>query len=165
MNEPGSVRVTASVCARLESLMDTEAERIRRTSPYDKPYWHLERARIGASRRVSVELVVNGRAAQQQEIEADGSMHNLQFETHIDQSSWIALRILPSSHTNPLFVQLKGAPIRASKKSAQWCRTGVDVCWEQKSKRIRPSERAEAALAFEQARVTYDRISKECATD
>lgn len=161
----GKVRVTATVCARLEPEIDAETEKIRNTSPYDKPYWHLERARMGESRRVSVELVVNGMPAQRREILADGSQQELEFEVKIDQSSWIALRILPSSHTNPVFVIVNNTPIRASRKSAQWCRTGVDVCWEQKSKRIRPLELASATDTYQHARRTYDRILSECKTD
>lgn len=165
LNDPAKVRVTATVCARLEAEADEYTEHIRKASPYEEPYWHLERARIGASRRVAVELVVNGFSVQQQEILADGSYHALAFEVRIDQSSWVSLRILPSSHANPLFVLVNGAPIRASRKSAQWCRTGVDVCWEQKSKRIRPSELAAAAAAFDHARATYDDILSECKKD
>jgi hypothetical protein len=165
MDRPDNIRVTASVCARLQPEIDAQTERIRKTSPYDKPYWHLERARIGDSRNVSVELVVNGFPVQQQIIEGDGSLHDVSFGLQIEKSSWVALRILPSAHTNPHFVLLHGSPIRASRKSAQWCRAGVDVCWEQKSKRIRPSEAAEAAAAFEHARTTYDRILSECSTD
>ena len=162
LDSPRKVHVTASVCARLETEVTAETERIRKTSPYDQPYWHLERARVGDSRNVPVELIVNGLPCQRQEIEADGSVHEVGFDVEIGKSSWIALRILPSSHTNPLFVLVKGAPIRASKKSARWCRSGVDVCWKEKSKRIRPAEMGEAAAAFDHARGAYDRIIAEC---
>ena len=154
--------VAASVCARLEPEITPETQRIRKTSPYDQPYWHLERARIGDSRRVPVELILNGVPIQKQEIEADGSLRELHFNVEIVRSSWIALRILPSSHTNPLFVTVSRAPVRASRKSAEWCRTGVDICWEQKSKRIRPSELADAAASFDHARRVYDQIITEC---
>jgi hypothetical protein len=162
---PGKVQVTATVCARLEPEISTQTEKIRSTSPYDKPYWHLERARIGNSRKVPIELIVNGWPVQRKEIPADGSPQPIDFDVDINQSSWIALRILPSSHTNPRFVVMNGAPIRASRKSAQWCRAGVDVCWQQKSKRIRPSEMAAAATAYDHARAAYDRIIIECETE
>ena len=162
MRAPGKLHLSASVCARLEPEISAECDKIRKADAFDHPFWHLERARVGTSRRVPVELVVNGIAVQKQEIEADGSMQEVHFDVEVRRSSWIALRILPSCHTNPLFVRVDGAPIRASKRSAQWCRTCVDVCWEQKSKRIRPSELAEAAAAFEHARTTYDRIISEC---
>ena len=162
MHAPGKLHVAASICARLEPEITPETERIRRTSPYGQPYWHLERARIAGCRRVPVELVVNGLAVQTQEIEADGSLHDVHFDLDVVRSSWIALRIFPSSHTNPVFVVVDGAPVRASQKSAQWCRSGVDVCWEQKSKRIRSSEIADAAAAFEHARRVYNQIVAEC---
>jgi hypothetical protein len=165
IDKPGSIRVTASVCARLVPEMNPETERIRKTSPYDKPYWHLERARIGQSRKVPVELIVNGFPVQHQAIEADGSLHDVHFDVPIQKSSWIALRILPSSHTNPHFVTIRDLPVRVSRKSARWCRSCVDVCWEQKAKRIRPSEMQEAAAAFEHARTTFDRIISECGAE
>jgi hypothetical protein len=114
---------------------------------------------------VPVELIVNGWPVQRKEIAADGSPQPIEFDVEIRQSSWIALRILPSSHTNPLFVMVNGAPLRASRKSAQWCRAGVDVCWQQKSKRIRTSEMAAAASAYDHARAAYDRIIAECKTE
>jgi hypothetical protein len=71
-------------------------------------------------------------------------------------------RILPSSHTNPIYALVQGAPLRASRKSAEWCRKAVDVCWASKSPRIRKREIEKAAVAWDHARVTYDRIISEC---
>jgi hypothetical protein len=55
-----TVRVTATVCARLQPEIDDASRTIKNASPYDRPYWHLERARIGQSREVAVELLLNG---------------------------------------------------------------------------------------------------------
>ncbi|MBI2679979.1 MAG: CehA/McbA family metallohydrolase [Candidatus Solibacter usitatus] len=149
---PASVRVTANVAALLETTPD---ETIRKT-PYDqKPYWELERARIGSTRNVPVELIVNGEAVARKEIAADGVERPIAFDTKIDQSSWVALRILPSSHTNPVFVMVGGKPIRASRKSAEWCLRAVDQCWSQKAQQIRLEERGEAQRAYEFARQAY----------
>jgi hypothetical protein len=74
----------------------------------------------------------------------------------------VALRILPSAHTHPVFVQVAGKPIRASKRSAQWCRACVDKVWEVKSPFMRASERAAAAQAFDHARRRYEAIGAEC---
>jgi GTP1/Obg family GTP-binding protein len=82
----------------------------------------------------------------------------LKFDQRIDKSSWIALRVMPSSHTNPIDLLVDNAPIRASLESAQWCRKAVDICWTQKSQRIRPREIDEARAAYERARSVYDRI-------
>jgi hypothetical protein len=158
-----TVRVTAQVCARLEPEINDRTEEIRSASPYDPPYWHLERSRIGVSRKVPVELIANGLSVQRREIEADGTLFAVEFDVPISQSSWLALRILPSCHTNPIFVLVNGTSVRASKRSAEWSRKAVDVCWQQKSQRIRTAELEEARAAFGHARSTYDRIISECA--
>jgi hypothetical protein len=150
--------VTARVCARLEPEISEATEHILKSPPQEKPQWHLERARIGQTRKVAVELVVNGIAVQRSEIDADGSLQPVEFDVNIDQSSWIALRVLPSSHTNPIYILVKNAPIRASRASAQWCRKAVDVCWEQKTQRMRPTEIDEAKASYDHARSVYERI-------
>lgn len=160
---PTEVEVTAHVAARLEPTATDETRAIQRASPYDKPYWHIERARIGDTRTVPVELVVNGIAVDRTEIIADGAPRAVTFHTRITQSSWVALRIYPSSHTNPIVVSVAGRPVRSSRDSAVWCRRGVDVCWEQKRQRIRPQELSAAADAYEHARRTYDSILREFA--
>jgi hypothetical protein len=79
----------------------------------------------------------------------------------VEHSSWIAVRVLPSSHTNPIFVLVDGKPIRASRQSAEWCLAAVNQCWTQKAPRIRPSERDEAKAAYDHARETYRKIIAE----
>ncbi len=160
--QPGTVEISAEICARLEPSPSAATRSIQHASPYAKPYWHLERARLGDSRRVPVELIVNGQAVGRTEIEADGQVRPIRFRTELKRSSWLALRIYPSCHTNPIFVEVQGRPVRASKASAQWCRQGVDVCWEQKRQRIRPAELDAAAAAYDHARAAYDRILREC---
>ncbi len=156
-----TVQVTARVCARLEPAITETTRAIQRSSPYDKPYWHLERARLGASRKVPVELIVNGISVQTIEIEADGALHPVRFDAPIPHTSWIALRIFPSVHTSPVFVTVDARPLRASKRSAKWCREAVDACWAQKSQRIRPAELAAAAAAYDHARRAYDQVIAE----
>jgi hypothetical protein len=112
-----------------------------------------------------VELIVNGVSVKRIEITADGTPERITFDVRIDQSSWLALRILPSSHTNPIYVRVNEKPIRASRRSAEWCRKAVDVCWEQKMQRIRPSEQAEAKAAYDHARAVYDKIITESYSD
>jgi hypothetical protein len=146
------VHVTANVAALLGENPDPSV----RGKRYDeKPYWHLERARIAGSRRVPVELIVNGEPVARREIVADGQMQLLEFDARLDRSSWIALRILPSSHTNPIFVLVNGKPIRASRQSAEWCLKAVDQCWKQKSPHIRVEELPEATRIYEAARAEY----------
>jgi hypothetical protein len=126
-----------------------------------KPYWDIERARIESSREVPVEVIVNGYPVAQKNIVADGKEQEVSFDVKIDRSSWVALRILPSSHTNPIFVLVDGKPIRASRRSAEWCLKGVDQCWSQKEKFIKAGEMEEARQAYEHARVAYGKILSE----
>ncbi len=158
--EPLKVAVKAAAL-----LEDEPREDIREKSWDQKPYWHVERARVGDSNKVPVELIVNGQVVETQEIEADADVRTLQFEYTPERSSWVALRILPSSHTNPVFVEVDGQPIRASRRSAQWCLDAVDVCWQQKVKAIRPEEQATAAEAFDTARKAYAKILAESQVD
>jgi hypothetical protein len=146
-------------------LADAPRDEIRKTPLDQKPYWHVERARTGDGNTVPVELIVNGQAVAKQELVADGTVRDLTFRVTPDRSSWVALRIFPSCHTNPVFVELDGKPIRASRKSAQWCLDAVDVCWKQKVKQTRPAEQAAAAEAYAIARQAYAKILAESQAD
>ena len=129
------------------------------------PYWDIERARVGKSRTIAVELVVNGRAVDKKRVVANGKWSPVTFTTKIDHSSWIALRVTYSCHTNPIFALVDNRPIRTSRRSAEWCRQGVDQCWRNKSHAIRKSELAAAEAAYDKARQVYDRLIRECRDD
>lgn len=159
---PAQVRVTANVAALLDETPDDSIRGLR----YDqKPYWELERARIGKSRKVPLELVINGKGVARQEIQADGVLRPVSFDYKVEASSWVALRILPSSHTNPIFVLLADKPVRASRKSAEWCLRAVDQCWSQKVAKIRLEERGDAERAYEFARQAYRQRLQETKLD
>jgi hypothetical protein len=162
LTNPARVQVEALVAGRLKPMPSNVP--IPRATPADWD-WNIEFARIGHTREVAVELIVNGAATERATLLADGAPRIIKFRTFIVRSSWIALRILPSAHTHPLFVTVENKPIRASRRSAQWCRACVDKVWEVKSPFMRDSERASAAEAFEHARNTYDRITGECELD
>jgi hypothetical protein len=81
-------------------------------------------------------------------------MRPVSFDARIDRSAWVALRILPSSHTNPVFVLVGGKPIR-SRADAEWCLRAVDQCWSQKRPRIRLEEQGEAQRVYDLARQAY----------
>jgi hypothetical protein len=149
---PGRVRATVRVAARLAEEPDLE---LRSRSMQQEPYWDIERARIGDTRKVPVELVVNGEPVARHEVIADGQIRDLGFDVAVERSSWVALRIPASSHTNPIFVIVGDKPIRASRRSAEWCLRGVDRCWSQKEQFITAGERNEAAAAYEHARQVY----------
>jgi len=162
LDQGGTIHLTAKAAARLNEKPDPAIKNL----PYDKqPYWSLERARIGDARNVPLEVVVNGYPVARQEIVADGTLRNLSFDVKIDRSSWVALRILPSSHTNPIFVLVGGKPIRASRRSAQWCLKGVDQCWSQKKRFIASNEMDDAKAVYEHARQAYRKILAECEAD
>lgn len=155
-----TVRVTAKVVARLPEQQDVNGAAIAQSEMSEQPYWNIERARIPSTRKVKVELIVNGFAADAVEIIADGAWKNISFNYAIDRSSWVALRIYASSHTNPVFISMDGKPVR-ERKSAEWCRKAVDQCWKMKQVNIRESERDAAAAAYEDARRTFDKIISE----
>jgi hypothetical protein len=158
VNQPETIRVTAKVAARL----DEKPNLLMKLRGYQQqPYWDLERARIGITREVAVEVIVNGEPVARKNIVADGAIREIAFDVTIDRSSWMALRILPSSHTNPIFIAVGGKPIRASRKSAEWCLKSVDQCWTQKSPKISSREREEAEKAYEHARRMYRQILAE----
>lgn len=146
-------------------LAEQPREDVRALRLDQKPYWHVERARIEKTRNVPVELIVNGQVVQRRDIVGDGSINPLTFDYEPAESCWIAVRILPSSHTNPVFVEVDGKPIRASRRSAQWCLDAVDVCWKQKEPQTRVEEKGAAAAAYEAARAAYRQILAESTDD
>lgn len=154
-----ALTIQALVAARLEPVGPEGSLAKRQKAGWG---WSVEWARIGATRTVPVELVVNGRVADSARLLADGTPRDIRFHTVVSRSSWVALRILPSAHTHPVFVRIGENPIRASKRSAAWCRACVDKVWDVKSPFIRQSERAAAAEAFDHARSVYDTLSAAC---
>jgi hypothetical protein len=158
--EPLKINVRAAAL-----LAEKPREDIRSLPLDKKPYWHIERARSGDSRKVPVELIVNGHSVEQKLIDADGDLEGVTFNYQPKFSSWIAVRIFPSAHTNPVFVEVDSKPIRASKSSARWCLDAVDVCWKQKVAKIRASEQAAAAAAYDVAREAYRLVLAEANDD
>jgi hypothetical protein len=157
LEHAGSVRATAKVACLLPPVpLTTEAP-----DPTRQPYWTPEHARIAGSRDVTVELIRNGQSVASQRVRADGVLRDLSFDVRVERSSWLALRVMGSAHTNPIFVLVGGRPIRASRRSAEWCLQAVDQCWSQKMRAIRARERDAAQRDYEQARVRYRQIISE----
>lgn len=68
--QPRTLRFKVAAAALLEEQPNRELQR----APVDqKPFWNVERARIGETREVPVELIVNGVATQKKKLPADGS--------------------------------------------------------------------------------------------
>jgi hypothetical protein len=155
-----TVKINASVAAYLPVKQNEAGAEISKRRIDEQPYWNIERARIGTSRKVKVELIVNGRPVDATEIVADGKMKDISFSYPVKRSSWMALRVYPSSHTNPVFVWVDGKPVH-EKESAIWCRKAVDQCWKMKQSKIRIEERPAAEAAYNKARSIYDNIIQE----
>jgi hypothetical protein len=152
MDKPGPVKVTARVAAYLPPMRNAELQSL----PADKkPFWHLERARMGTSRLVPLEVIVNGKTVVTTNVAADGVLRNVAFQVDLKESSWIALRILPSSHSNPIWVQVGGKPFAPRRSSVEWCAKGVDQCWSQKQRFIKADEMNDAKAAYDHARQIY----------
>jgi hypothetical protein len=135
LDRPATVRLTAKVAARLDG------------------------------KTVPVEAIVNAYPVAKKEIVADGSLQDVTFDVSVERSSWVALRLYPNAHTNPVFVTIGGQPIRASRRSAQWCLAGVDRCWQEKQRFYADAEQDEAYRAYEHARAAYRQIMSECTVD
>jgi hypothetical protein len=120
-----------------------------------QPYWSIERARVGNSRTVPLEVIINGLAVTNLPFAADGTLRDVAFDIKIERSSWVALRILGSSHSNPIWVLVGGKPLAPSRKSVEWCLRGVDQCWSQKKRFIQNSEMEDALQAYDHARAIY----------
>ena len=157
-----SLTITAKAAAL---LAESPREDIRQRPLEHQPYWHVERARIDDTRTVAVELIVNGEAVDRQVITADGAVDEVAFDYTPDRSSWVALRVFPAAHTNPVFVEVDGKPIRASRRSAQWCLDAVDVCWKSKQPILKEEDRAAAEAGYEYAREVYRQRLSESAND
>jgi hypothetical protein len=158
LDSPSRVQVALKVAAYLDPVPD---EKIRVSPYYEQPYWTIERARIGNTREVAVEIVVDGKPVARKTIVADGQTRDLRFDVPIQRSGWIAARILPSSHTNPVFIIVGGKPMRPLRASAEWCLAAVNQCWTQKARRISAQELPEARQAYDHAREVYGKLIAE----
>jgi hypothetical protein len=152
LTHPGRVKVTAMVAARLDEVPD---HAISRRAYNEQPYWHIERARLNGTREVPVELLRDGVPVARMNLPADGTLRPVEFEVDIEHSGWLAVRILPSSHTNPIWVTVGGKPVRASRRSIQWCLDSVEQCWKNKERFLRGEEKEQGVAAYDHARRVY----------
>ena len=151
------VKISAKVVANLSSPQDSVGAAIAQRALTEQPYWHIERARVDTTQNVNVELIINGEPVDTMKIIADGKWKDVFFNYPVTTSSWIALRVYPSSHTNPVFVIVDNKPIQ-KRRSAEWCLRAVDQCWKMKRVNIRPEERPAAKAAYDKARKVYENI-------
>jgi hypothetical protein len=163
---PPTARLTARVAAYVpeKSATSDPGAAFKR---WDRPIpWNIEQARIPGTRTVKLEAIVNGYPVASRIIPADGSLQDVTFDgIKFAHSSWVALRIYPSSHSNPIFVLVDDKPIRASKRSAEWCLKGVDQCWKEKQQFYAAAEMDDATAAYDHAREVYRKILGESVAD
>jgi hypothetical protein len=143
--EPGKIKVKATVAFGSEMPLGTAVG-----------------GPLPTSRTRKVEVVVNGRAVASKEVPADDKLHDLTFDIPIRESSWVALRHFPQMHTNPVNVLVGDKPIRASRKSAQWCIDMIEQLWRVRGPGLAAAERPEAEQTFNKALEIYRRILAEC---
>ena len=160
LNGKRRVTIVTKVAALLPEERTKLGSQIASSELSRQPYWHVERARVGEGREIKVELVVNGRPVMSKKTVADGDWGKVTFDYQVKKSSWLALRVFPSAHTNPFFVIVDGKPIR-DLPSAEWMRRALDQCWKTKKDAIREEERGEAFEAFERAGKIFDSIIAE----
>ena len=171
MGEGGSqlnLRVAGPVTFRIRAaamLEEQPKSNIKQRKFTEHPYWHVERARIDGTRTVPVELIQNGFVVAKTTMLADGTLQDVEFKADVSRSSWFAIRILPSSHTNPIFVEVGQKPIRAFRRSIEWCLKSVDQCWKNKERFMKGAELAQAKAAYEHARQVYAKRLAECEWD
>ena len=113
----------------------------------------------GTTRKV--ELIVNGSPVAAKDVPADNKPHDIEFSVPLAKSSWVAIRQAPAMHTNPVAVLVDGKPIRASRKSAEWCIGVIEQLWRVRQGNIAAGERKEAKETFDKAIEIYKKIAEE----
>jgi hypothetical protein len=145
------------VRAWLDEDPASEVASIRHLPQYAGPAWHIERARVGDSRDITVELIENGLPIAQTTVLANGQPQPVTFDVELSESGWLALRIRPSAHTQAFRITVADSPARPLRASAEWCANAVDRLWAEKGKFIAQHEREEAKNAYAHASDEYRR--------
>jgi hypothetical protein len=152
VSREADLNISASIAAYLPV-------KIGDTSDMDRFYYNPEKSRIGKSRNMKVELVVNGIVEDSSFLRADGKINNIRFKHKINKSSWVALRVPWSAHSNPIFVLVDDKPI-CERRSAEWCMKAVEQCWKMKEPNIRDSEKSAAKAAYDAALKIYSDLCR-----
>ena len=158
LSRPKEVKITADIASYMDQLRDgISREEYEQEYLADKSFWTIEWGRIGLSRNVRAELIINGRPVDTTIIVADGKINNISFKYKVEKSCWAAIRIWGSAHSNPVFITVGGKPV-VEKRSAQWCLDALEQCWKMKEPNIRESEKADAKKSYDAAREVYRKI-------
>ena len=114
-----------------------------------------------ASETVQVELIVNGYPVAAQPLKTDGTQQVVTFPYTLKKSSWVATRIYPHAHTNPIFVVVDDQPVRGPVESMRWCLAGVEQCWNSKKNMYALDEQLDAREAYNHARAVYQELIRQ----
>lgn len=118
-------------------------------------------AKLPGEPEIDVELIVNGFPVATRKVKADGKQKKIQFDHEIGKSSWVAMRVFPRAHTNPIFVNVDDKPIRASLESAKWCLASVKQCWNSKRHTYAKAEQEGAEADYAHAIKVFQKIVAE----
>lgn len=170
LDKPGRVNIKFSVAFAPQTpsavAHGTQKKNISRSKVGDTVELHHPREHrwiVGGTRKV--EVVVNGKPVITKSVNADGKVYSFDETLTIDQSSWVAVRQFPQLHTNPVNVIVGQKPIRASRRSAEWCIGMTKLVWQNRQRTITPAERSEAQTTFIRALNKLAKISQECQID
>jgi hypothetical protein len=114
---------------------------------------------------VTAELIVNGYPVATQDVTPNGTPRTVRFDYELEQSSWVAVRVFPNAHTNPIYVVVDDQPIRGSTDSMRWCLAGVEQCWKSKQNTYDADEKAAAKAAYEHAKDAYAKLIRQNTAD
>jgi hypothetical protein len=154
---PGLISVAATLAAELAEQAGTTAA----AGDEERSGWDIERARIGSTRLVNIELVSNGKVIASKPIVADGARRDVSFRVPIAQSSWVALRIMGAAHTNPVFVLINNAPVRGSRASVEWSMRSLLETYEARNASWSSYDAQHVHAAYEYAYAVYEKILTE----
>ncbi|MEM6688748.1 MAG: CehA/McbA family metallohydrolase [Planctomycetota bacterium] len=107
---------------------------------------------------IEIELIVNGYPVASQTIKPNGTMKEVAFDHRVDQSAWVAMRVFPHAHTNPIYVIVDDQPVRGPADSIRWCLEGVKQCWKSKQSTYDADEQDDARAAYDHAERIYQQL-------
>jgi len=167
LETPRVVRVTAEVAFSSETPLEVAHGAVQpvggRRLAGDTVNRHeaIEADALYARGLRRVELIMNGQVVATREVPSDDQVHELEFDVMVSRSSWLALRQFPQLHTNPVDVTVDAQPIRASRRSAQWCAECIRQLWRSRGGTIAEEEREAAERTFHRAIEFYLQVAEE----
>ena len=117
-------------------------------------------ARFEGQKELTAELIVNGYPVAEKAFMPNGELQEITFAHELQSSSWVAIRVFPNAHTNPIFVVIDDQPVRGTLDSARWCLAGVQQCWKSKQHTYATDEQDDAKAAYEHAKKVYESLLK-----